>query len=75
MADLVMAPPATTAEPSWRAIERELTARGWEIRAREVWAIEARRGGDFEEVLGTSREQAYARLRELLRAHEAAHLP
>jgi len=68
--------PLLSAEtPPWGEIERELAAEGWHVTAREVWAVEARRGGDTEEVLGTTRQQAYTRLRELLRLYATPHLP
>jgi len=68
--------PLLTAEtPPWEEIARELAAHGWQVTAREVWALEARRGGETEEVLGTTRQQAYGRLRELLRLYESPHLP
>lgn len=68
---------ALVAEPGeiWPEIARELEARGWQVRARRVWALEAHREGECEEVLAFSRDQAYERLRELARAHDAPHVP
>jgi hypothetical protein len=65
----------TAEAPPWEEIARELEAQGWQVTAREVWALEARRGGETEEVLGATRQQAWGRLRELLRLYGSEHLP
>jgi len=59
----------------WPEIAAELEAKGWHLRARRVWAVEAHRDGECEEVLAASRDAAYRRLRELARLLEAPHVP
>lgn len=56
-------------------VESELAARGWELTARRVWVVEARRGGDSEQVFGATLDEALARLGQLLRLDEAPHVP
>jgi len=59
----------------WPEIAEELEAHGWRVRARRVWAVEAHRDGECEEVLAETRDAAYLRLRELARLLEAPHVP
>ncbi len=66
---------AATPGEVWPEVAAELEAHGWRVRARRVWAVEAHRDGECEEVLAETRDAAYLRLRELARLLEAPHVP
>ncbi len=67
----------STAGPGevWPELATELEARGWKVRARRVWAVEAHRAGECEEALAPTRDEAYRRLSELARLLDAPHMP
>ena len=56
-------------------IERDLRSRGWEVSSHLVWVAVARRGAELEEAEGQTREEALARLVEVLRLEEGGRLP
>lgn len=56
-------------------MESELAAHGWELSARRMWVVEARRGGDSEQALGATLDEALAHLGQLLLLEEAPHVP
>jgi hypothetical protein len=55
---------------SWAVIERALTSAGWDVRSRLMWVAEARRGRDYEQGVGVTREEAYDRLQEFTKLDE-----
>ena len=48
--------------------EEALTGEGWGIRTRLRWVAEARRGAEFEEVTGASKNEALEHLQQLVKA-------
>jgi hypothetical protein len=54
-------------ESEWRRISEELEQRGWTVRLGLSWHVEARRGREFEEVCGATRDEAMQRLWQLAR--------
>ena len=56
-------------------VESELAAHGWELSARRMWVVEARRGGDSEQAVGATLDEALANLGQLLLLDEAPHVP
>jgi len=75
MSASTIVPSTGKADRGWQQIEEELAWRGWRIQARQVWAVAAQRDGETEEVLATTRQEAYVRLLELLRLYEAPQTP
>ena len=61
--------------PVWLQVERDLVARGWAVTARLLWVGEARRDHDSEQALGMTRNEAYARLAEVVRLDEGPRVP
>ena len=61
--------------PVWLQVERDLVARGWSVEARLLWVVEARRDHDSEQALGMTRNEAYARLAEVVRLDEGPRVP
>jgi hypothetical protein len=51
----------------WRNLADRLKAEGWELRLGLTWHAEARRGHDFEEACGRTRDEAFAELYQMTR--------
>lgn len=62
-------------EDAQAEVLRELRAAGWEVHWNVTWQASARRGKDWEEVTGRTREEALARLREAVGLHESDGCP
>lgn len=65
----------TAGLPVWLQVERDVVARGWSVTARLLWVVEARRDHDSEQALGVTRNEAYARLGEIVRLDEGPRVP
>lgn len=62
-------------EAGWEAVERELAADGWQVSLRLMWVAEARKGREFEQASGRTKEEACGRLLQLTRVDEPAGVP
>ena len=56
-------------------VARDLRAAGWDVSWNLTWQASARRGKDWEEVTGRTREEALDRLREAVGLHDSDGCP
>ena len=54
---------------------RALEAEGWSVQCSLMWVAEARRGHDFEQATGPSRDAAFDELRQLTRMDDTVGGP
>lgn len=59
----------------WERIEKSLVEEGWNIQVRLMWVAEARRGREFEQGIGLTRDEAFDQLKELTRMDAMIGLP
>ncbi len=60
---------------AWEADAQALEQDGWSVRARLMWMADARKGAEYEEACGRTREEAFAKLREFARVDHMAGVP
>jgi len=60
---------------AWEADARALEQDGWTVRARLMWVADARKGPEYEEACGRTRDEAFAKLREFARVDHTAGVP
>jgi len=56
-------------------VVRTLAADGWNVRSRLGWVAEARKGGELEQVTGTSKTEALVHLDRLVKADRVMSAP
>ena len=59
----------------WERIEQTLTADGWNVQVRLMWVAEARKGHDYEQGVGLTREEAFDQLEQLTRLDAVTGVP
>lgn len=59
----------------WESVRRALVGGGWDVQVRLMWVAEARRGHDYEQGLGLTRDEAFEQLKELTRLDEVVGVP
>jgi N6-adenosine-specific RNA methylase IME4 len=55
---------------AWEQVERALLACGWNVQSQLMWVAEARRGREFEQGVGATKEEAYEQLQQLTKLDE-----
>jgi hypothetical protein len=59
----------------WERIRKALSDDGWTVDVRLMWVAEARRRHDFEQGVGSTRDDAFEELQHLTRLDEIAGVP
>jgi hypothetical protein len=60
---------------SWERDARALADEGWTVRARLMWVVEARKGREYEQASGRTRDEAFSHLHELTKVDDVARVP
>lgn len=60
---------------TWTKLERALEADGWKVRNRLMWVAEARKGREYEQAAGRTRDEAFSQLHELTQMDEVPGIP
>ena len=59
----------------WERVQKTLVDDGWTISVRLMWVAEARRGHDFEQGIGLTRDDAFEQLEHLARLDAVTGVP
>ncbi len=60
---------------SWEQIEQALEEDDWDVHVRLMWVAEARKGRDYEQGIGLTREEALEQLAQLTRLDAIIGVP
>jgi len=60
---------------AWEMVEQALEDEGWKVRTRLMWVAEARKGREYEQAAGRTRDEAFAQLHELTQMDEVPGVP
>ncbi len=59
----------------WERVQKALQDDGWDVRVRLMWVAEARRGHDYEQGVGLTRDEAFDQLEQLTRLDAMIGVP
>lgn len=59
----------------WERVQKALTDDGWTVEVRLMWVAEARRGHDYEQGVGLTRDEAFEHLEQLTRLDAVIGVP
>lgn len=60
---------------TWERIEKALVSDGWNVKVRLMWVAEARKGHDYEQGVGLTRDEAFDQLEQLTRLDAITGVP
>lgn len=59
----------------WERVQKALENDGWSVSLRLMWVAEARRGHDYEQGVGLTRDEAFEQLEQLARLDAITGVP